>query len=209
MSEKEKRVSFDPSRPAGNEPFPAATPETTAFPTQPVAPAGPTIQVPRRRSSSSWLNIVLVLAAIVAVGGVAFAVGRNTAPVSAAAAFPGAGGLGGGAFPRGSFAPGQSGVPGGAGNGGFLGGRGGFNLSGTVDSVTGDTLTITTADGQTLEFSLGPDTTYDAKTPAVASDVKVGSKVEVQLAPGAGGRAFASAGPSGPLGTAGSVTVVP
>ena len=54
--------------------------------------------------------------------------------------------------------------------------------------MTGDTLTITTANGQTVEFSLGSGTTYDTKTPATASDVKAGSKVEVQLDLG-GGRA--------------------
>ena len=82
----------------------------------------------------------------------------------------------GGNFPGGSFAPDASGGLGGA----FARG-GGFNLSGTVESVTGDTLTITTANGQTLEFSLGADTTYASKTPATAADVKAGSKVEVQL----------------------------
>ncbi len=91
-----------------------------------------------------------------------------------------------------------------------LRGGGGFNLSGTVQSVTGDTLTITTANGQTVEFTLGSATTYSAKTPATASDVKAGSKVEVQLEFGDGGRPTASAAASpGPVGTASSVTVVP
>jgi hypothetical protein len=75
--------------------------------------------------------------------------------------------------------------------------------------VTGDTLTITTANGQTLEFSLGSGTTYNTKTSATASDVKTGSKIEVQLDFGAGGRPTASAAASGPIGTASSVTVVP
>ncbi len=203
-------MSFDPNRPASPEPFAPAPPEGAAFPTQPIVP-GPTIaQIPRRKSSAVWLNVVLVLAAIVAVGGVAFAIGRSTAPV-AAAGQRGAGNFAGGNFVRGSFAPGESGAPG---DGlGFVGGRfggGGFNLSGTVQSVTADTLTVTTANGQTLEFTLGSGTTYDTKTPATAADVKTGSKVEVQLAIGAGGRPTASAAPSsGPIGTASSVTVVP
>lgn len=204
-------MSFDPNRPASPEPFAPTPPEGAAFPTQPVFPTAPTVQIPRRKSSAAWLNVVLVLAAIVAVGGVAFAIGRNTAPV-AAAGLRGGGNFGGGNFARGSFAPGQSGAPG-DGNGGFLGGRlgggGGFNLSGTVQSVTGDTLTITTANGQTLEFSLGSGTTFNTKTPATASDVKAGSKIEVQLDFGAGGRPTASAAASGPIGTASSVTVVP
>lgn len=205
-------MSFDPNRPASPEPFAPTPPEAAAFPTQPVVPAAPTVQIPRRKSSAAWLNVVLVLAAIVAVGGVAFAVGRSTAPV-AAAGLRGGGNFAGGNFPRGSFAPGQSGAPGdgngGAFPGGGLRGGGGFNLSGTVQSATGDTLTITTANGQTLEFTLGSDTTYGTKTTATASDVKAGSKVEVQLDFGAGGQPTASTAASGPIGTARSVTVVP
>jgi hypothetical protein len=196
-------VSFDPNRPASPEPGPAPQ-ESASFSPQPVVPSAPALQIPQRKSSGGWLNVILVLAIVVAVGGVAFAIGRNTAPVAAASA------RGNGLFGNGNFAPGASGAPG----GGFLGGLrgdGGFNLSGTVQSVTGDTLTITTANGQTLEFTLGADTTYSTKSPATAGDVKTGSKVEVQLQLGAGGlRPNASAAPSGgPVGTAGSVTVVP
>ncbi len=65
-----------------------------------------------------------------------------------------------------------------------------------------------------MTFTLGADTTYNTQAPATAADVKAGSKVEVQLQL-AGGGVFrggpgASAQPSGaPVGTAGSVTVVP
>jgi hypothetical protein len=201
-------VSFDPNQPATPEPGPAPH-DGAAFRPQPVVPSAPALQVPRRSSSGGWLNVILVLAAIVAVGGVAFAIGRNTAPVAAATG-RGNGLFGNGNFARGSFAPDGSGGPG----GGFLGGLrgdGGFSLSGTVQSVTGDSLTITTANGQTLQFALGADTTYSSRTPASAADVKTGSKLEVQLQLGAGGfRPNASAAPSGgPVGTAGSVTVVP
>jgi hypothetical protein len=202
-------VTFDPSRPAIPEPG-AGPQESASFSPQPVVPSAPALQVARRKSSAGWLNLVLVLAAVVAVGGVAFAIGRSTAPVAAAAA-RGNGFFGNGDFARGSFAPGASGAP-----GGFLGGlrgEGGFNLSGTVQSVTGDTLTITTADGRTLEFTLGAETTYSTRAPAAAADVKAGSKVEVQLQLGNGnGNGFrpnASGAPSGPVGTAGNVTVVP
>jgi len=205
-------MSFDPNRPASPEPFAPAPPEGAAFPTQPVVLSAPTVQIPRRKWSAGWLNVVLVLAAVVAVGGIAFAIGRSTAPV-AAAGQRGAGNFAGGNFPRGSFAPGQSGAPGDGNGGGFqgggFGGGGGFNLSGTVQSVTADTLTITTANGQTLEFTLGSSTTYGSKSPATVSDIKTGSRVEVQLNFGAGGRPTASATASGPIGTASSVTVVP
>lgn len=195
-------MSFDPNRPPSPESLSPAPPEAAAFPTQPVVPSQPTVQVPRRKSSAAWLNVILALAAVVAIGGIAFAVGRTTAPVASTGR--GVGNFGNGNFPRGSFAPGQSGAPG---NGGFRGG--GFNLSGTVQSVTGDTLTITTANGQTVELNLGSGTTYNTKTPATASDIKAGSKVEVQLEFGAGGRPTASAPPSGPIGNASSVTLVP
>ena len=204
-------MSFDPNRPASPEPGPAPQ-DSASFAPQPIVPSAPALQVPRRKSSGGWLNVILVLAVVVAVGGVAFAIGRSTAPVAAASA-RGNGFFGNGNFARGSFEPGASGAPGGGFLGGGLRGDGGFNLSGTVQSVTGDTLTITTANGQTLEFTLGADTTYSTKAPATAGDVKAGAKVEVQLqlAAGAGGlRPNASAAPSaGPVGTASSVTVVP
>jgi hypothetical protein len=180
------------------------------------------MRVQPRKAGSMWLNVVLGLAALVAVGGIAFAIGRNTAPAATGGNFPGgnfpggnfpnaSGGLGGG-FPGGSFAPNASG-----GLGGAFGRGGGFNLSGTVESITGDTLTLKTANGQTLEFSLGADTTYSSKTPATAADVKAGSKVEVQLRgigngqppAGGNGQPQGSAAPSGPIGTAGSVTIDP
>lgn len=203
-------MSFDPNQPAGPEPGPAPH-ESASFSPQPVVPSAPAVQVSKRASSGGWLNVILIVAAVVAVGGVAFAVGRNTAPAATPAR--GNGLFGNGNFPRGSFEPGASGAPGAGLFGGGLRGEAGFNLSGTVQSVTGDTLTITTANGQTLEFTLGADTTYSTKAPAAAADVKPGSKVEVQLQLGADGfrpNANASAAPSaGPVGTAGSVTVVP
>jgi hypothetical protein len=214
-------VSFDPSRPASPEPAPTLVPaaptpvpaapmEGATFSPQPVVPSAPRVQVPPGKPSAGWLNVILVVAAVVAVGGVAFAVGRNTAPVATAGA-RGDGTFGGGNFANRSFDPGASGAPGSLGGGFPGGGAGGFNLSGTVQSVTADTLTIATANGQTLEFTLGASTAYDTKSTAAASDVKVGSKVEVQLDNfRGGGRPTASAEASaGPLGTATSVTVVP
>ena len=50
------------------------------------------------------------------------------------------------------------------------------------------------------------------QAPATAADVKTGSNVQVQLqfdGNGGGGRPNASSAPAGPIGTAGSVTVVP
>ena len=215
-------MTFDPNQPASPEPAPGSSgtsspmpPTATgpadgaAFPTQTVAPGTPVVRIQPRKASSMWLNVVLGLAAVVAVGGIAFAIGRNTAPAATGGDarggnFPGGNFPGRRNFPGGSFAPDASG-----GLGGAFGRGGGFNLSGTVQSITGDTLTIKTANGQTLEFSLGADTTYASKTPATAADVKAGSKVEVQLRAGGNGQPQASAAASGPIGTAGSVTIDP
>jgi hypothetical protein len=211
-------MTFEPNTsgtPQPPEPFQPVTPEPTAVPTSPVASAPVTVSSnpgPVRKKSSGgsrWLNVVLVVAAAVAIGGVAFAVGRGTAAASVTTG-SGNGRFGNGAFPGGSFVPGASGAPG-FGRGGFGGGLGGgLTVQGTVESVNGDTLTIKTANGQTITVSTGASTTYHTQTDASATDVQAGKTVQVQLAGGGGaGRPNASATTGGPVGTAGSVTVIP
>ena len=136
----------------------------------PVAPVTPIVK-PRTKGGSRWLNLLLALAAAVAVGGVAFAVGRSTAPVAAAT---------GGAQRGFGFAPGGSFDPNSAGARGLFGG-GGPTISGTVVSVDNGTLTLKLASGSTMTVSLGPSTTYHASTTAAASDVTVGATVDVRL----------------------------
>jgi hypothetical protein len=215
-------VSLDPNRPIVPQPYSPVAPEpmtASSVPTSPVAPApvtgAPAPVNPARNKSSGggrWLNVVLGVAFAVAIAGVAFAVGRTTAPASAATG--GRGGFGG-QFPGGSFAPRASGEPGfGGGRGGFGGAFGaGLTISGTVVSVNGDTLTLKTASGQTIEVTTGASTTYNTQTTASASDVAAGKTVQVQLdVTGGGGglgRPNASGAPAGPTGTASSVTVVP
>ena len=107
-----------------------------------------------------------------------------------------------------SFAPGASGAPG-FGRGGFGGGLGGgLAIQGTVESVDGDTLTIKTANGQTITVTTGASTTYHTQTDASAADVQAGKTVQVQLDGGFTGRPNASAA-AAPVGTAGSITVIP
>lgn len=200
-------MSFEPNRPASPqaEPYQPVAPEPAAVPTSPVAPAPVTAASPpgpARKASSGgrWLNLVLVVAAAVAIGGVAFAVGRGTA---AASVTTGAGRV----FGNGAV-PGASGVPG-FGRGGFGGGLGGgLTVQGTVESVDGDTLTIKTANGQTITVSTGASTTYHTQTDASAADVQAGKTVQVQL-DGGTRRPNPSAATGGPVGTAGSVTVIP
>ena len=214
-------MSFDPNRPAAPEPFNPGAPgssEPSGVPTTPVIPSAvgpvptPVVVTKKGGSGGRLLNVVLAVAIAVAIGGVAFAAGRTTAPVSAAT---GNGRGTGGAFPGGSFAPRASGQPGlgrGGFGGGFGGAGGGLTVSGTVVSVTGNTLTIKTASGQTIEVTTGASTTYNTQAPATASDVQAGKTVQVQVAfagGAGGGRPNASSAPTGPVGTAGSITVIP
>jgi hypothetical protein len=173
-------------------------------PTTPVTPVAPVVVAPRARQGGRWLNVLLALAFAVALGGMAFAVGRSTAP---AAVVTGRGNGGVGFVPGGSFAPGGAN---GQGRGGLVGAGGGLTVSGTVESVANGKLTVKLASGDTLTFTLDGSTTYKTATPATASDVAVGDKVDVGVAGGrtafGGGGATSSAAPEL---TARDVTVVP
>jgi hypothetical protein len=127
---------------------------------------------------------LLFIAALVAVGGIGFALGHLTAPSAAAAAAnpSGRGGFGRGAFP--SLAPGQTFNAGqfgagGAGRGGLGGLTGG--VTGTVQSVTPTSITIQEANGTSVTIDLSGSTTYHAAAAANPSDVKVGASVTVQI----------------------------
>lgn len=171
---------------------------------QPVAPvATNTPAATRKTSSGRALDLLLGIALAVAIGGVAFAVGRGTAP---AATTLGRGDLGPGVgVPGASFVPGASGVPGQGRPGGFIG-RGGLAISGTVVSVDGDTRTIETDDGA-IDVSIGSDTEYHTQAAATAADVIAGATVSVSLDLGGGIPGGGTAG--GPIGTASDVTVIP
>lgn len=175
----------------------------------PVAPPAPS----RRRGSGMLMNVLLGVALFVAVGGVAFAVGRATAPASTATGRNGLG-LGNGGF----GAPNASGAPGGFG-GGF--GAGGFSVQGTVESVTADAITIKLASGQTVTIPTDAQTTYRESQAATATSVTSGSTVVVELQGGRGalngngngnggqgGGPNASGAPGRTLGPATTVTVV-
>ncbi len=193
-----------PFQPVAPEPGPIPD-QISATPAEPMAPT-PTEPVPAARpkgksGTSGWINVLLGLAVAVAIGGVAFAAGRMTAPAAAAGGFgrnvPG-GFQGGGYFGRGYF--------GGAGDGqggrGLLGGGGGATIQGTVTSVSADKITITTAGGQTVDIALDGSTTYHEQSSATSGDVKTGGTVIVRLTlRQAGGT---QTGPS-----AGDVTIVP
>jgi hypothetical protein len=176
----------------------------TMDPTQPVAPMpspAPVVAVAPRAKSGGILNVLLIGAAILAIGGVAFAVGRSTAPASA---FPGVGNLTDGPIvqPGASFAPGAGGPRGFAADGGLA-------IDGTVTAVDADSLTLTLENGDQMTLALDGDTTYHEATDATPAVVAVGDDVSVKV--DGGGRIQSSNGGNGgsttPDLTAGDVTV--
>ncbi len=217
----------DPTQPApAGNPFstPAGTPAPGASPfASPAAPPPATAPVPvapvKRRSSAGLLvNVLLGVAVVVAVGGVAFAAGRATAPTTTAANGRFGGNGAGGFGPNASGAPGR----GGAFQGVF--GGGGVTVEGTVTAVAADSITIQLSSGQAVTIPTSSDTTYHSQTAASSSDVTTGATVKVELSGGGrfagggqgtggngnGGNApTASGAPGRGLGSASSVTVVP
>ena len=167
------------------------TPATAPVPSSPLTPASPMVGVvaaPRR--SGTWLNVLLGVAALVAVGGVAFAVGRSTAS-AATPRFAGFDGNGTVVAPDGSFDPGA--IPGGGGAGApnVIGAIGDPSIDGTVTAIDADSITITLANGEDMTIALDDATTYHSSTDASASDVAVGDEVSVGIGgfgrgPGAG-----------------------
>ncbi len=202
--------------PAGSVP-PAGSWDTGApYGSAPVAPV--VVAQPKKRSTASTLvNVLLGVAVVVAVGGVAFAAGRATAPASTTSGRfgNGTGGFAGG----GNFGPNASGAPGRGGFGGAFGaGGGGVTLQGTVTAVASDSITLQLTNGQTITIPTDSSTTYHSQTAATAADVAAGKTVQVQLSGGrfvAGGNGAAASpgtttgGAGRGLGAASSVTIVP
>jgi hypothetical protein len=192
----------------------------------PPAPVASIVAPPKKRSAAAtFVNVLLGLAVVIAVGGVAFAAGRATAP---AATTTGRFGNGNGGFAgNGGFGPNASGAPGRGGFGGAFGGAGGgVSIQGTVTAVASDSITLQLASGQTITIPTSSSTTYHSQTPATAADVTAGKTVQVQLgggrfrggangANGGGGGTdgspTASGAPGGAfnLGAASSVTIIP
>jgi hypothetical protein len=199
---------------------PAAVPPTGAASesaaTRPVNEAAPSPAAAIRRTARKRgpLDLVLVVAALFAIGGISFAIGRVTAPATTAASASG-----GGRFQAGAGQQ-PGGAPGGQGAGGVFG-AGGVTISGEVVSVTATELSLKLASGQTIQIPLDSSTTYHSQAPATPADVTTGATVQVQVGRGiGGGRPNASPGTGGSsggttgggrfeLGPATSVTVVP
>jgi len=169
-----------------SEPFEPTTPQPVAMP-EPVQVPAPVVKPVKRQGRSG--SVLLAVAGLVAVAGIAFAAGRLTAPAAAAGSTGTNGGGRFGGFPGGSFAPG--GFPGGSfapggfrgggpGAGNFAGGLGGIQLKGQVTAVSETSITVKLEGGTDVTVPLDSGTTYHQATAGSASNVIVGSKVTVQ-----------------------------
>ncbi len=190
-----------PAQPA--PPSPVGTPPAEPQPTPVVPP--PTAGARRR----GWVDILLVIGAVVALAGIGFAVGRLTAPTSTGLGQRGQfngqfGGQG-----NGTGGNGQPGTTGQFGGRGFLGG-GNLTLTGKVTELAADHLTLEVANGSTVTIPVDGSTAYHQQTGASSSDVQQGDSVIVQVTPGAAPSASSGTG-GGPggfqLGAASSITV--
>jgi hypothetical protein len=155
----------------------------------------------RRTRRAGSTTMLLVISALIALGGVGFAVGRATSNGTGTNTTndTGANGVPNG-FPGG---PGASGNP----NFGGLGGgltSGSATISGTVVSATADSLTLQVANGQTVTLAIGSSTTYHSQAAASSTDLAAGKTVTVQTSGSVAGAGSASAGAS--AGTTGTRT---
>ena len=160
-------------------------------PTQtPISPVPP--PVVRAKSSSRLGTGILALAALVAIGGVAFAGGRLTAPAAAATT---AGTTGRQGF---GFNGGAAGTAnGGAGVANRLGGEnGGVTLQGTVTAISSSSLSLKLANGTTVTIPIDSATTYHRQQAATSTEVASGATVLVEVS-GFGGRGAGTAEASG------------
>lgn len=200
----------------GSTPPPTWTPDPVpSAPLNPAQPGGPTSFAPAplvptmtaKKNRASAGTALLLVGALVAIGGVAFAVGRVTAPAATSAAVNGLG-----AGNRGT-----GGTNGAGGFGGFGRNGGGVNITGTVVSVDATSIQVKLATGSTVTLTLGNSVVYRAATAGSAAEVTPGATVEVGLtvAAGTGPTASGNPRPSGGFGaggfgtgTVGTITVV-
>ena len=179
----------DPNSDLTTDPTPTPTPPAAPAPA-PITYSAPPVRPAKKQNRSG--TVLLAVAGLVAVAGVAFAGGRLTAPPAAAAD----GTTRTGNFPFGSFTPG-GGFRGGGGN--FPGGGGGalglarsIDVRGQVTAVTADSITIQTDAGTDVTLPINSSTTYHSATAATSSSVTVGSTVVIEPSTGtAPGQSFA------------------
>jgi hypothetical protein len=142
-------------------------------------PPGPAFAVQAVKPRRNRLDLLLALAAVVAIGGVAFAAGRMTAPASSPF-----GGTARGTFGANGLAGQDTNRTGGAGAFGGANRLGAAAaIKGQVVAITADQLTLKLATGQTVQIALAPTTVFHQEATAASADVATGRTVLVQLAP--------------------------
>ncbi|MGD0018965.1 MAG: hypothetical protein ABSD62_06885 [Candidatus Limnocylindrales bacterium] len=137
----------------------------------------------RPRSTNST-SILLVIGALVAFGGVGFAVGHATSGQTSSTTQ--------GGTTSDQFGPNASGIPGDVVRGGF---GGDATVTGTVVSVATDSITVKLANGSTVTIATGSSTTYHNQTAGSSTDLAAGQTVQVQTSGGADAGPNASASP--------------
>lgn len=166
-------TDFGRPKPGGLAAQPAAISPRGAEPAPGVLPLARVIAKPAS-SSGRGTSLLLLLAGAIAVGGLAFAGGRLTAPAAAST-----GRAGSGQFAGGQGAGNGQGTGNGQGFPGRGGGFGGVSLSGKVSAVSADSITLQLASGTSITIPLDSKTAYHTATAATAGDVTVGSQVTV------------------------------
>lgn len=140
-----------------------------------------------RTRSTRHSSVLMLLAAAVAVGGLAFSIGRISAPAQ-----PGSAARGTGA------SPGTAGTA----------GTSSMTLTGTIESIDGSATTIRTADGSTITVFID-GATFHGQAAASASDLASGADVQILLqGAGATSSITPAASPGHVILTAADVTLV-
>jgi hypothetical protein len=164
-------------------------PEISEAQEEPAAPR--TVPAGRRHGGARRMNssgLLLAISALIALGGIGFAVGRATSSgrtgTDQSNVSANDGQFGGG--------PNASGAPGDLGGAARVGTLGATTLSGTVVSASADSITLKLANGQTVQVATGTSTTYHGQSSAANTDVTTGASVTIQTT--AGAAASSSAG---------------
>ncbi len=136
---------------------------------------------PARARRAGSVSLLLAASALVAIGGVTFAIGHLTAKGGSST------------IQTTAFRATASGAPnlGAGGSGAGLAG-GTAAISGTVVSTTADSMTLQLANGQTVTIATDAATTYQGQTSATSSDLTTGSTVIVQTSGTGNGTATGS-----------------
>jgi hypothetical protein len=125
-----------------------------------------------------WLPIALAVIAVVALVGIWGGAQLKSNKASASPTATGAAGQGGGRqFGRGYGGPGA----------GFGGGGNGNVSAGTVQSVNGNTVTLSGRNGQTSTVTIDPNATITKSATGSMSDITAGQNIVVRQVPNSNG----------------------